>query len=81
MEDGINIKSLRWKIILNCLSGPSLITWVLKIRDSPTVVRERDVVVEDDQGDATLLTLKKEEGAMSQGIWGALRRWKRKENS
>ena len=78
MEDGI--KSLRWKIILNCLSGPSLITWVLKIRDSPNVVRERDVVVEDDQGDATLLTLKKEEGAMSQGIWGALRRWKRKEN-
>lgn len=80
MADGINIKSLRWEIILNCLSGPSLITWVLKIRDSPTVVRERDVVVEDDQGDATLLTLKKEEGAMSQGIWGALRRWKRKEN-
>ena len=40
---------------MTCLSGPNLITWVLKIRDSPTVVRERDVVVEDDQGDATFL--------------------------
>lgn len=80
MADGITVKSFRWKIIVTCLSGPNLITWVLKIRDSPTVVRERDVVVEDDQGDATLLTLKKEEGAMSQGMWGALRRWKRQEN-
>lgn len=68
---------LRWEIILDYLSGPNIITWVLKIRELSNCGQKRDVMVEDDQRDATLPALKMEEGAMSQGMRGAPRRWKR----
>ena len=67
-------------IILDDPGKPYLSQWLYKSRKSRKVrVREGDVVMEaevreKDIEDTTLLALKMEEGAVSQGMWAASRR-------
>lgn len=52
---------------LDCLAESSITTEALKSEHDATVAR--GVTVEEGQGDDTLLALKAEEGATSQGMW------------
>ena len=44
----INLRTLNGGIILNCLGGCNLITWVLKIREPLLAVVKEDVTMKKD---------------------------------
>lgn len=67
-------------IILDCLGENNVITWVLKIRETLSLMRsEGDVAQKNGQRDAKLLALKTELGSQEKFGWSLevekLRKW------
>ena len=69
----LKLRMLKWEIILDCSSGPSLITCVLKSREAfPAILRKMWPQKNGQSSSAGLLSLKTEESRHS-----AIRNWKR----